>query len=117
MTAAPSSRARAAAGGSTAGLGAASGAPATGGSEAAPESASVEVSAGTSSAEAPAEGQDGVTAEAAKASNPYQQAIDASQARINEQARRSSERQADRDTMALIRAASRLTSSMVSRSA
>jgi ribosome-associated translation inhibitor RaiA len=92
-------KAYAAAGGSTAGLGAASGAPATGGSEAAPESASVEVSAETSSAEAPAEGQDGVTAEAAKASNPYQQAIDASQARINEQARRSSERQADRDTM------------------
>ena len=37
--------------------------------------------------------------EAAKASNPSQQAIDASQARMNEQARRSGERQADRDTM------------------
>ena len=88
-----------AAGGSTAGLGAASGAPATGasgtgGAEAAPEAGAGEVSAETPPAEAPAE-----EAEAPKASNPYQQAIDASQARINEQARRSGERQADRDTM------------------
>ncbi len=92
-------KAYAAAGGSTAGLGAASGTPATGapgtgGAEAAPEAGAGEVSAETPPAEAPAE-----EAEAPKASNPYQQAIDASQARMNEQARRSGERQADRDTM------------------
>jgi hypothetical protein len=90
-------KAYAAAGGSSAGLGAASGAPATGapgtgGAEAAPDAG--EVSAETPPVEAPVE-----EAEAARASNPYQQAIDASQARINEQARRSGERQADRDTM------------------
>jgi len=89
----------AAAGGSTAGLGAASGASATGaieasGAEAAPEAASGEVVPEPSPAEAP----DG-EAETAKASNPYQQAIDAAQARIHDQARRSGERQADRDTM------------------
>lgn len=92
-------KAYAAAGGSTAGLGAASGAPATGasgtgGAEAAPEAGAGEVSAEAPPAEAPVE-----EAEAARASNPYQQAIDASQARMNEQARRSGERQADRDTM------------------
>ena len=96
-------KAYAAAGGSTAGLGAASGAPATGAleagvAEAAPEAASGEVAAETPSPETPAWGPT-EEAEAAKASNPYQQAIDASQARINEQARRSGERQADRDTM------------------
>lgn len=96
-------KAYAAAGGSTAGLGAASGAPATGAleagvAEAAPEAASGEVAAETPSPETPAGGPT-EEAEAAKASNPYQQAIDASQARINEQARRSGERQADRDTM------------------
>ena len=96
-------KAYAAAGGSTAGLGVASGAPATGaleagGAEATSEAASGEVAAETSSPEAPA-GAPAEEAEAAKASNPYQQAIDASQARINEQARRSGERQADRDTM------------------
>lgn len=95
-------KAYAAAGGSTAGLGAASGAPATGasgtgGAEAAPEAASGEVAAAASPPEASAE--EAEEAEAAKASNPYQQAIDAAQARINEQARRSGERQADRDTM------------------
>ena len=83
-------KAYAAAGGSTAGLGAASGAPATG----ALEAGGAEVAPETSLPEAPAE-----EAETARASNPYQQAIDASQARINEQARRSGERQADRDMM------------------
>ena len=96
-------KAYAAAGGSTAGLGAASGAPATGaleagGAEAAPEAESGEVAAETSPPEASAEAT-AEEAEAAKASNPYQQAIDAAQVRINEQARRSGERQADRDTM------------------
>lgn len=96
-------KAYAAAGGSTAGLGATSRAPMTGavqagGAEAAPEAASGEAAVETPSPETPAGGP-AEEAEAAKASNPYQQAIDASQARINEQARRSSERQADRDTM------------------
>lgn len=96
-------KAYAAAGGSTAGLGATSRAPMTGaleagGAEAAPEAESGEVAAERSSPETSA-GAPAEEAEAAKPSNPYQQAIDASQARINEQARRSSERQADRDTM------------------
>lgn len=38
-------------------------------------------------------------ADGAKPSNPYQQAIDASQARVAEQARRSEARQADRDVL------------------
>lgn len=84
----------AAAGGSTAGLGA----PEASGAEAAPEAASGEVAPETSPPETSVEAPDG-EAETAKASNPYQQAIDAAQARINEQARRSGERQADRDTM------------------
>ena len=64
----------------------------------APEAESGEVAAETSPPEASAEAT-AEEAEAAKASNPYQQAIDAAQVRINEQARRSGERQADRDTM------------------
>lgn len=93
----------AAAGGSAAGLGATSGASATGaieasGAEAAPEAASVEAAPEPSPPEMSVEAPDGEAA-AAKASNPYQQAIDAAQARIHEQARRSGERQADRDTM------------------
>ena len=92
-------KAYAAAGGSTAGLGAASGAPATGaleagGAEAAPEAETGEVVAETPPPEASAE-TTVEEAEAAKVSNPYQQA----KVRINEQARRSGERQADRDTM------------------
>lgn len=91
-------KAYAAAGGSTAGLGAASSAPATGGAEAATEtnSSEAEVEAAPAGQPAPAEDED---AEIAKSSNPYQRAVDASQARMAEQARRSGERQADRDML------------------
>lgn len=96
-------KAYAAAGGSTAGLGA----PATAGAETTTDAVSGEASGeaqtAAPSAEAEASGRDDEAApvEGAemKPANPYQQAIDASQARINEQARRSGERQADRDTM------------------
>lgn len=90
-------KAYAAAGGSTAGLGAASG-PSTSGAEAATDAPSGEGQAEAQPAEptAPSEEQD---ADAAKSSNPYQQAIDAARTRVDEQARRSGERQADRETI------------------
>lgn len=91
-------KAYAAAGGSTAGLGAApTPSVAAGGepTEAAPE--------GATEAEAqPAMTEDAGAdegAETAKPSNPYQQAVDAAQARMAELARRSGERQADRETL------------------
>lgn len=91
-------KAYAAAGGSTAGMGAAS-APsvAAGGepTEAAPGGATEAEAQPTMTEEA---GADEGT-ETAKPSNPYQQAVDAAQARMAEQARRSGERQADRETL------------------
>ncbi|PQZ76437.1 MULTISPECIES: hypothetical protein [unclassified Brevundimonas] len=89
-------KAYAAAGGSTAGLGGAS-APATGRGEAGAEAAPSEAQVEAMSVEQPVPTED--QGAGAKPSNPYQQAIDASQARINDQARLSGERQADRDTM------------------
>ena len=88
-------KAYAAAGGSTAGLGATPG-PSTSGAEAAADAPSGEGQAEAQPAEptAPSEEQD-----AAKPSNPYQQAIDAARTRFDDQARRSGERQADRETM------------------
>ncbi|MFK0300432.1 hypothetical protein ACIQTU_14570 [Brevundimonas sp. NPDC090276] len=100
-------KAYAAAGGSTAGLGA----PATAGAEPASYAVSGEVSseaqAAAPSAEAPAEDHNDEVAlaedVAEKSANPYQQAIDAAQARINERARRHGETQADRDVLSEVK--------------
>lgn len=90
-------KAYAAAGGSAAGLGGTPVASGASGDEAAAAAAD-----SRAAAEGPAPADTGGArqeAEAEKASNPYQQAIDAAQAKSAEQARRSGERQADREVL------------------
>ena len=90
-------KAYAAAGGSAAGLGGTPAASVAGGDEAAATTAD-----SGAAAEGPALADAGgarQAAEAEKASNPYQQAIDAAQAKSAEQARRSGERQADHEVL------------------
>lgn len=89
-------KAYAAAGGSTAGLGAASGAPATDAGWASGDATSNEALVEAAAVAQPALDQgDG----AARSSNPYQEAMDATQSRMAEQARRGGERQADSDLL------------------
>lgn len=100
-------KAYAAAGGSAAGMGA----PATAGTQSATEAVSGEVSGEAQSASPPAEGLaedqgDGAAPgeeAAAKPANPYQQAVDAAQTRINEAARRNGESQADREVLSEVK--------------
>lgn len=91
-------KAYAAAGGSTAGLGATPAESAT--AETTTDAASGEAQATAAPAEVAPDRQNG---EAAKSANPYQQAIDAAQARINEQARRHGESLADRDVLSEVK--------------
>ncbi|WP_292035067.1 MULTISPECIES: hypothetical protein [unclassified Brevundimonas] len=94
-------KAYAAAGGAPAGLGAAPAAPAASGDDAGAAAASDEAMAEPAQPVVADEARAaaGSEADGAKPSNPYQQAIDASQARVAEQARRSEARQADRDVL------------------
>jgi len=94
-------KAYAAAGGSTASLGAASDTT-TGGADVATDTTSGEAQVEAADAGQPIPSEDR-GAEISRSSNPYQQAIEASQSRIAEQARRSGELQADRDLLGEVR--------------
>ena len=95
-------KAYAAAGGSTASLGAASDTTMTGGADVATDTTSGEAQVEAADAGQPIPSEDR-GAEISRSSNPYQQAIEASQSRIAEQARRSGELQADRDLLGEVR--------------
>ena len=108
-------KAYAAAGGSTASLGAASDTT-TGGADVATDTTSGEAQVEAAGAGQPIPSEDRGD-EISRSSNPYQQAIEASQSRIAEQARRSGELQADRDLLGEVRGLAARIKAMAERAA